>query len=47
MTRWNRADFVGVLEDTYLPDWAKQKLEELRDSEQTQESGPEMGEMTL
>jgi hypothetical protein len=47
MTRWNRADFVGVLEDTYLPDWAKQKLEELRNSEQTQESGPEMGEMTL
>jgi hypothetical protein len=26
---------------------AYQELEELRDSEQTQESGPEMGEMTL
>ena len=30
MTRWNRADFVGVLKEEFLPDWAEEKLEKLR-----------------
>jgi len=25
-TRWNRADFTGVLDEQYLPDWATEKL---------------------
>ena len=29
-TRWNRHDFLGVIKDECLPDWAKQKLEEIR-----------------
>ena len=30
MTRWNRTDFIGVLREELLPDWAEEKLEELR-----------------
>lgn len=29
MTRWNRADFVGVLKDKFLPEWARERLQEL------------------
>ena len=36
MTRWNRADFMGVLKDQFLPDWAAEKLAELKGMEQTQ-----------
>ena len=28
--RWNREDFMGVLDEQYLPDWAAEKLAELR-----------------
>lgn len=28
--RWNREDFCGVLDEQYLPDWAKEKLEAIR-----------------
>ena len=34
MTRWNRTDFIGVLREEFLPDWAEEKLEELRGQEQ-------------
>ena len=47
MTRWNRADFIGALEDRYLPDWAVKKLAELKSAEQSQSSHPDMGEMTM
>ena len=43
-TRWDRADFIGVLDEQYLPDWAAEKLDELRGSQQRQ-SGPVMGGM--
>lgn len=33
-TRWNREDFFGVLDERYLPEWAREKLEALRASEQ-------------
>ena len=42
-TRWNRADFTGVLDEQYLPDWAREKLEELRSARQEQHAGPSMG----
>ena len=32
--RWNREDFIGVLDDKFLPDWARKKLEELMTQEQ-------------
>ena len=41
-TRWDRADFIGVLDDQFLPDWAREKLEELQAQKQ---SGPAMGGM--
>ena len=34
MTRWNRTDFIGVLDDQYLPDWAIEKLTDLCPSQQ-------------
>ena len=33
--RWNREDFIGVLDEKYLPDWTREKLEELMTQEQT------------
>ena len=41
--RWDRADFIGVLDDQYLPDWAREKLEELQAPKQ---GGPSMGGMS-
>ena len=35
-TRWDRSDFTGVLDEQYLPDWAAEKLTELRSSRQEQ-----------
>ena len=32
-TRWNRSDFVGVLKEKHLPDWAMDKLEQMRSQE--------------
>ena len=46
-TRWNRADFIGVLDEQYLPDWALERLAELRGPQQDQSSGPTMGGMTM
>lgn len=45
MTRWNRSDFVGVLKEEYLPDWALEKLDALRGQEQA--DAPAMGGMTM
>lgn len=46
-TRWDRSDFVGVLDEQYLPDWAQERLEELRSPQQKQDDGPAMGGMTM
>ena len=43
--RWNREDFVGVLDDKFLPEWAKPKLAELQAQEQT--DTPTMGGMNM
>ena len=32
-TRWNREDFCGVLDEQYLTDWAREKLEQTREPE--------------
>lgn len=45
-TRWNRSDFAGVLDEQYLPYWAREKLEELLGPRQEQ-SDPTMGGMNL
>jgi len=38
MTRWNRADFVGVLDENHLPDWAMDRLTALRAAEQERQA---------
>ena len=45
MTRWNRNEFISVLDEKYLPDWAREKLEELMTQEQT--DAPTMGGMNM
>ncbi len=44
-TRWNRDDFIGVLDEQYLPDWAAEKLAGLQAKEQPEPSSGGM-EMT-
>lgn len=46
-TRWNRNDFIGVLADSHLPDWAREKLVELQGQAQTAGDTSEMGGMTM
>ena len=38
MTRWNRHEFIGVLDDEFLPDWAKESLTQLRQRESMTEN---------
>lgn len=38
-TRWNRSEFIGVLKEEHLPDWARVKLEELQPK---QAEGPQL-----
>ena len=45
--RWNRADFLGVMDEQYLPDWAQEKLAELRGSDQEQTDSPAQGGMEM
>ena len=44
-TRWNRTDFIGVLKEEFLPEWAKETLEQL--TAQMQQKTPGMGNMSL
>lgn len=30
-THWNRSDFIGILQEQYLPEWAKESLETLQE----------------
>ena len=34
ITSWDRTELIGILKEEYLPDWAKEKLEQLRSSAQ-------------
>lgn len=36
-TRWERTDFIGMLKEEFLPEWAEEKLAVLRGPEQAQE----------
>lgn len=42
MTRWNRDEFIGVLDEKYLPDWAREKLMELTAPRQEASAAGEM-----
>ena len=42
MTRWNRDEFIGVLDEKYLPDWAREKLMELTAPQQEASAAGEM-----
>ena len=44
-TRWNRNDFIGVLKDEFLPDWAKESLKQYQRPEQTEKQEMQMGGM--
>lgn len=45
--RWDRHQVLGVIKDEYLPEWARQKLEEMKSQDNTQENTQNMGEMQL
>lgn len=34
-TRWNREDFIGILKEEYLPDWARESLARLQSQAQS------------
>ena len=42
MTRWNRNEFIGVLDEKFLPDWAQEKLVELTAPRQEETATGEM-----
>ena len=44
-TRWNRSEFIGVLKDEYLPDWAKESLKQYQRPEQAEKQEMQMGGM--
>lgn len=33
-SRWNREDFIGIIREEHLPDWAKESLEQMQKPEQ-------------
>lgn len=39
MTRWNRDEFVGVLDEKLLPDWAKESLSQFQQEEAAESPG--------
>ena len=42
--RWNRSDFIGILREEHLPDWARERLEQLQ---QESPSTPEMNQPSM
>ena len=49
LTRWNRSDFLGPIKDEFLPDWAREQAERLREGQTLvdYEQEPAMQEMTV
>ena len=39
MTRWNRDEFVGVLDEKFLPDWTKESLSQFQQEEAAESPG--------
>lgn len=46
-TRWNRADFTGVLKEELLPDWAIEKLTEIQGQQITESETVGMGGLEM
>ena len=44
-TRWDRSDFVGVIREECMPEWAKESLAHLRSHQQV--DAPTMNGMTM
>lgn len=42
MTRWNRDEFIGVLDEQFLPEWAQEKLADLTAPRQEETTTGEM-----
>ena len=42
-SRWERHQILGVIKDEYLPDWAREKLEEMKNQEASQENDINLG----
>lgn len=42
-SRWDRHQVLGVIKDEYLPDWAREKLEEMQAEEQSQNNDINLG----
>ena len=38
-TRWNRSDFIGILKEEHLPDWARESLEQIRREDPAESAG--------
>ena len=45
--RWNREDFCGVLDEQYLPEWAREKLSEIQRQNEEQFTEPVPGSMAM
>lgn len=43
--RFNRSDFIGVIKEGYLPEWAAQKRQELQQPEESISEDMQMGGM--
>ena len=41
--RWDRGQILGVIKDEYLPDWAREKLEEMQAQETSQDNDINLG----
>ena len=46
-TRWNRSQFIGVLRDDAIPEWAREKLAEIQAAKQEQTDAPSIGGMNM
>ena len=43
-THFDRSDFVGIIADEYIPEWAKEKMEQIAEQQSTGEStAPKLG----
>ena len=38
-TRWNRSDFIGILREEHLPDWARESLKQIRREDPAESAG--------
>ena len=46
-TRWNRVDFVGVLKEEFLPEWARERLEQLAGTKRQENTVSHSEEMRM